>query len=81
MTDPKPAPSSPPREGEFVAQALLDKFKKREVGLTQWLNDTAPHCFDDQKHLDEHSVERVYWHYGYMVAIRDMLRALLEKRP
>jgi hypothetical protein len=29
---------------------------------------------NEQKHLYEGSSERVYWHYGYAMALRDILR-------
>jgi hypothetical protein len=30
----------------------------------------------EQKHLDQGSDERVYWHYGYASALQDVLRLL-----
>lgn len=47
---------------------LLDAKKK---GLTK-----------EQKHLDKETIERAYWHYGYGMALYDVLRnfKLEEKR-
>ncbi len=42
--------------------------------LTGWLFQESPDCFSKQKHLDKDSVERTYWHYGYLCALRDVLR-------
>ena len=33
-------------------------------------------CVSEQRHLSEGSRERAYWRYGYMVALRDVLRFL-----
>jgi hypothetical protein len=52
----------------------ISALKNRANGLRDWLTENAPECFTEQKHLDEGTQERVYWHYGYMVALRDALR-------
>jgi len=31
---------------------------------------------EDQKHLDDGSDERVYWHYGYVTAMKDILNLI-----
>lgn len=31
-------------------------------------------CLHEQKHLDAGTSESTYWHYGYMIALRDVLR-------
>lgn len=56
----------------------LALIAQRIDGLTEWLAENAPYGAGDQKHLDEHSVERAYWHYGYLMALKDMKR-LLER--
>ena len=38
--------------------------------MRAWLKEHAPECFEEQKHADEGRRERVYWHYGYLVAMR-----------
>jgi hypothetical protein len=53
--------------------SLADLLHRREKGLSEWLKDNAPECGKEQRHLNEGSIERIYWHYGYMVAIRDVL--------
>jgi hypothetical protein len=58
---------------EFTEIAKIDR---RIRDLTTWLEENDPNCGTEQKHLSEGSQERVYWHYGYMVALRDALRLL-----
>lgn len=54
----------------------ISELKKRADDLQQWIEKNAPECFAEQKQLDEGTRERAYWHYGYMVAMRDVLRFL-----
>lgn len=54
----------------------MEKLDERLKDIEGWLAENAPYVVADQKHLDEHSPERAYWHYGYMVALRDVLRLL-----
>lgn len=60
-------------------RALADavtKFQNRVNEHTKWLQENAPHASVEQKHLDAHTPERAYWHYGYIVALRDVINAL-----
>lgn len=59
----------------------LEKLRNRMEGQRQWLDDTAPYIFEDQKHLDSDTPERAYWHYGYMIALRVVLRLLGVPEP
>lgn len=45
----------------------------RADGIKEWLDETAPYVFADQRHLDENTPERAYWHYGYRAALLDVL--------
>jgi hypothetical protein len=54
----------------------IQKFQARADGIGKWLKNTAPHVVDEQKHLDDGSVERAYWHYGYRAALLDAIRLL-----
>jgi hypothetical protein len=56
----------------------ISAIEKRASDLQEWLQKNAPASLADQKHLDEGTQERVYWHYGYMVALRDVLRFLTD---
>ena len=54
---------------------VIDALRDRERNLAKWIRQECPECFMEQKHLDERTTERVYWHYGYLIAIRDFFRA------
>lgn len=47
---------------------------RRRDGQRKWLSDNHPAIFVEQKHCQEGMVERAYWHYGYMVALTDVLK-------
>lgn len=49
---------------------------RRRDSIVAYLKRECPYCVEEQKHLDERTTERYYWHYGYLVALRDMLRFL-----
>jgi hypothetical protein len=59
----------------------LARFADRAVKQFQWLKENGGVCFDEQLHLNEGSQERIYWHYGYMVALCDVLCFLTGERP
>jgi hypothetical protein len=59
----------------------LSPLIERTKGINKWLMDVGPSCFAEQRHLNAGSVERVYWHYGYMVALNDALRILTGEAP
>jgi len=54
----------------------LSPFEKRASGISDWLKENDQECFEEQKHLDPGTQERIYWHYGYLVALRDIYRYL-----
>lgn len=57
------------------------KLRMRADGIDRWLETNEGHnCKDVQAHLDEGTAERAYWHFGYMMALRDVLR-LAEEPP
>ena len=62
---------------KMASRVPLDLVKEREIALNDWLAEHAPECCEGQRHLDDGADERAYWHYGYLVALRDVL-ALLE---
>ncbi len=68
----------PTNQKEHPTDAFLDLgvVEERAKGLIEWLQKNGADCFHEQRHLDEGTSERVYWHYGYMVALQDMLRFL-----
>lgn len=54
-------------------QSLLKGRIEKLEGLLMQEN---PECFNHQRHLEEGSPERTYWHYGYLCALRDVLNAI-----
>jgi len=63
---------------------LDDKLKKVEArieGLQRFLMEECPQCFTEQKHIRGRSPERTYWHYGYLIALRDVLRLIDNLKP
>lgn len=50
---------------------------RRRDGIREWLDDVAPYTAHDQKHLDENTPERAYWHYGYQSALADVIEMLM----
>jgi hypothetical protein len=57
-----------------MATELLSKVMQDRVdGQTHWLFESDPYCFDEQKHLNIGTPERIYWHYGYQCALVDMV--------
>lgn len=67
------AESSSYRTPRSVDQAIDERID----GLTDWLMANCPQCTHEQSHLDAGTRERAYWHYGYLMALRD-IRDLLE---
>jgi len=65
------------REDEILD---LPPFKKRANGISDWLKENDQECFDEQKHLNPGTLERIYWHYGDLVALRDIYRYLAGQR-
>jgi hypothetical protein len=51
----------------------IKTIETRRDGIREWLAETCPYVTADQKHLDEHTPERAYWHYGYQAALGDVL--------
>ena len=56
----------------------MNKHTTKLVNLTRQLGGAVKMAIEsgaieEQKHLDIGTSERVYWHYGYGMAIRDIL--------
>ncbi len=52
---------------------LLTIVASRSSTITDWLVEHFPAIQRQQRHLDETSVERGYWHLGYQAALSDIL--------
>jgi hypothetical protein len=56
-----------------MTDELAAKLQKRADGIDKWLHEIGSRCKSEQRHCDDGTVEREYWHYGYMMAIKDVL--------
>lgn len=54
----------------------IDLIRRRRDGIREWLDEEAPLTAAEQKHLDEGSPERAYWHHGYQAALTDVIDML-----
>lgn len=54
----------------------LQQIKNRITDIQNWLIANDPLCFDQQKHCIEGTTERIYWHYGYFVALKDVINLI-----
>jgi hypothetical protein len=59
-----------------VKMSLPELVQGRSDELRDWLAAHAPDTATEQRHLDEGTRERAYWHYGYVSALQDILRFL-----
>lgn len=57
----------------YIGPAKLRDIIVKIDGLTRWLAENAPYCDAEQKHLNEGTTERAYWHYGYVCGLRDVV--------
>ena len=57
-----------------------EKIKNKADGIAEALRRDHPEIKKEQKHLTLGTPERAYWHSGYCVALRDVLR-LMDKEP
>ena len=54
----------------------LEAIQERIDSLTKWLEENGDGCAEKQRHLDAGTCERAYWHYGYLMALRDVIAYL-----
>lgn len=52
---------------------ILSAFSDRVTELEGFVGDDPKR---EQRHLEVGATERVYWHYGYMMALKDVLKRL-----
>jgi hypothetical protein len=53
-----------------------DIIRERISKLEEWLAQVGVDCDVEQAHLEPGSRERIYWHYGYLSSLRDVLKLL-----
>ncbi|MGD0075808.1 MAG: hypothetical protein ABSD31_15920 [Candidatus Binataceae bacterium] len=51
-------------------------LEARIEDLTMWLKQNGENCQSEQRHLDDTSVEQIYWHFGYLSALTDVLKQM-----
>ena len=67
-----------------IGVIMTTEFKDvRSIGeranqIAAGICEDSAECIGEQRHLNEGSRERAYWQYGYMVALRDVLRFLAD---
>ena len=60
-------------------QIVLKSLQKRFDSLKEFLLEADPNCSNEQRHLDADTPERTYWHYGYAMAMRDVIRLIVGR--
>lgn len=55
---------------------IVNKIEKRIKELELWLDENGEDCKEKQSHLVDNLIERIYWHYGYMMALKDISRLI-----
>ena len=55
---------------------VLTKIKERELASFEWLKANAPDVLDERRLQSCRASEHIYWHYGYAMALRDVMRML-----
>jgi len=61
------------KSDESERQRVL-AYLKAQVAKCGALRRDHPEMFKEQKHLQEGTPERAYWHYGRLIGMRDALR-------
>jgi hypothetical protein len=59
-----------------IGESILERLERRAENIQKWLEENGRGCQEEQKHIRAGTVEKIYWHYGYMVALMDVLRFL-----
>ena len=58
----------------------FEEVRERADELAEWISESSADLVGEQQQLQVGSREHAYWHYGYMVALRDVLRFLADNR-
>ena len=59
-----------------TVETFVEVLQKRCDGQLSWLEENFPEVFREQLHTVKDTQERVYWHYGYAIALCDVLDLL-----
>ena len=60
--------------------ALEDAIDLRVALLTEWLKENAPDSREGLASLDEEKREHIFWHHGYLVALRAVRNFIRHRR-
>jgi hypothetical protein len=60
-------------------EPIKSKLFERAAGQQRWLLKVSPKVIEEQKHLDEGTEARSYWHYGSMSALMDAVKLIEEE--
>lgn len=52
---------------------------ERIACLEQWMRQYGSYAVIEQRHLYKDSVERAYWNYGYLMALREALALVTDQ--
>ncbi len=72
LLEPKNLCQSRPVQLSDVAASL----QKRADQIDAWLSEPGSCRKLKRRHRKESAIERVYWHYGYTTAVRDVIEML-----
>lgn len=53
---------------------MIAAWERRADGQHVHISEHWPFVMVDQRHCQPDTVEKAYWHYGYMTALRDVVR-------
>jgi hypothetical protein len=73
-------PTDPEPQHHRDILAILDIIDARIRELATWISEHAPYCEEEQVHLAHGTREQAYWHYGYLMALRDLRRTIDNTR-
>ena len=59
---------------------LIRVLEKRIDNLKSWLKLHGGNCAEEQLHLNQNSKERIYWNYGYLMALIDVVEYIKKWR-
>ena len=58
-----------------------EKIYERIAKLDKWLAEQSVNVKKEQMHLTKDTRERLYWHYGYIIVLRDAMKAVSQELP
>lgn len=58
---------------------INSKLKTQADGIREWLIANHPECEHKQAHLKKDTSERAYWHFGYYMALKDVLKLIARE--